>query len=40
MNIIETVRGILESFPKIAEVVGEVHIDFAFNLVHQEKTGY
>ena len=29
MNIIETVRGILESFPKIAEVVGEVHIDFA-----------
>lgn len=29
MNIIETVRGILKSFPKIAEVVGEVHIDFA-----------
>lgn len=29
MNIIETVREILEKFPKISEVVGEVHIDFA-----------
>lgn len=29
MNIIETVRTILESFPKISEVCNEVHIDFA-----------
>lgn len=29
MNIIETVRLILESFPKISEVCNEVHIDFA-----------
>lgn len=29
MNIIETVRSILESFPKISEVCNEVHIDFA-----------
>ena len=28
MNIIETVRSILESFPKISEVCNEVHIDF------------
>ena len=28
MNIIETVRAILESFPKIAEVCNSVHIDF------------
>lgn len=29
MNIIETVRTILESFPKISEVCNEIHIDFA-----------
>lgn len=29
MNIIEKVRAILESFPKIAEVCNEIHIDFA-----------
>lgn len=29
MNIIETVRSILESFPKIAEVCNSIHIDFA-----------
>lgn len=29
MNIIEKVREILESFPKISEVCNEVHIDFA-----------
>lgn len=29
INIIETVRGILESFPKISEVCNEIHIDFA-----------
>ena len=29
MNIIEKVRSILESFPKISEVCNEVHIDFA-----------
>ena len=29
MNIIETVRSILESFPKISDVCNEVHIDFA-----------
>ena len=29
MNIIERVRNILESFPKISEVCNEVHIDFA-----------
>ena len=29
MNIIETVRNILESFPKISEVCNEIHIDFA-----------
>lgn len=28
MNIIETVRSVLESFPKISEVCNEVHIDF------------
>lgn len=28
MNIIEKVRDILQSFPKIAEVCNEVHIDF------------
>ena len=28
-NIIETVRSLLESYPDIAEVVGEIHIDFA-----------
>lgn len=28
MNIIETVRELLMQFPKISEVVGEVHIDF------------
>ena len=28
MNIIETVRYLLESFPKISEVCNEVHIDF------------
>lgn len=29
LNIIETVRNILESFPKISEVCNEIHIDFA-----------
>lgn len=29
MNIIEKIRDILQSFPKIAEVCNEVHIDFA-----------
>lgn len=29
MNIIETVRAILESFPKISEVCNSIHIDFA-----------
>lgn len=29
MNIIETVRNILESFPKIAAVCNSIHIDFA-----------
>ena len=29
MNIIETVRSILESFPKISDVCNEVHIEFA-----------
>lgn len=29
MNVIERVCSILQSFPKISEVVGEVHIDFA-----------
>lgn len=29
MNIIEKVRDILQSFPKISEVCNEVHIDFA-----------
>jgi hypothetical protein len=29
MNIIERVRNILESFPKISEVCNEAHIDFA-----------
>lgn len=29
MNIIETVRSLLESFPKISEVCNEIHIDFA-----------
>lgn len=29
MNIIETIRNILQSFPKISEVVGEIHVDFA-----------
>ena len=28
MNIIEAVRELLMQFPKISEVVGEVHIDF------------
>lgn len=28
MNIIEKVRSILESFPKISQVCNEVHIDF------------
>lgn len=28
MNIIEAVRELLIEFPKISEVVGEVHIDF------------
>ncbi|MBP5362858.1 MAG: hypothetical protein J6Y71_07575 [Ruminococcus sp.] len=28
MNVIEAVRGLLMDFPKINEVVGEVHIDF------------
>ncbi|MBP7187529.1 MAG: hypothetical protein KBA55_12355 [Ruminococcus sp.] len=28
MNIIEAVRGLLMQFPKISDVVGEVHIDF------------
>ncbi len=28
MNIIEAVRALLMEFPKISEVVGEVHIDF------------
>ena len=29
INIIETVRDILENFPKISEVCNEIHIDFA-----------
>lgn len=29
MNIIETVRAILEGFPKISEVCNSIHIDFA-----------
>lgn len=29
MNIIERMRGILESFPKISTVCNEIHIDFA-----------
>lgn len=29
MNIIETVREILQSFPRISEVCNEIHIDFA-----------
>lgn len=29
MNIIEKVRAILESFPKISEVCNSIHIDFA-----------
>lgn len=29
MNIIEKVRSILESFPKISEVCNSIHIDFA-----------
>ncbi len=29
MNIIEKVRDILQSFPKISEVCNEIHIDFA-----------
>lgn len=29
MNIIEKVREILQSFPRIAEVCNEIHIDFA-----------
>lgn len=28
-DIIETVRDLLESFPEISAVVGEIHIDFA-----------
>lgn len=28
-DIIETVRDLLQSYPDIAEVVGEIHIDFA-----------
>ena len=29
MNVIETVRELLQSFPKIAEACGSVHVDFA-----------
>lgn len=29
MNIIEQVREILEGFPRIAEVCGSIHVDFA-----------
>lgn len=29
MNVIETVRDLLQSFPKIAEACGSVHVDFA-----------
>ncbi len=29
MNIIEKVRGILQSFPKISEICNEIHVDFA-----------
>lgn len=36
INIIETVRGILEAFPKINEVCNEIHIDFA----DPEQTSY
>lgn len=36
MNIIETMRKLLEDFPKIAEVCNEIHIDFA----DPEPTGY
>lgn len=28
-DIIETVRGLLQDYPEIGEVVGEIHIDFA-----------
>ena len=31
MNIIEKVRSLLETFPKIAEVCGTVHVDFTGN---------
>ena len=36
MNIIEKVRSILESFPKISQVCNEIHIDFA----NPEPTSY
>lgn len=36
MNIIEAVRQAVETFPKIAEVCNEVHIDFT----EPEPTGY
>ena len=36
MNIIEKVREILQSFPKICEVCNEIHIDFA----SEEPTSY
>lgn len=29
MNIIEKVRDILQSFPKISEICSEIHVDFA-----------
>ncbi len=28
MDIIETVRSLLEAFPKISDIAGEVHVDF------------
>lgn len=36
MNIIEKVREILQSFPRISEVCNEIHIDFA----SEEPTSY
>ena len=29
MNVIETIRALLESFPKISEVCNSIHVDFA-----------
>lgn len=29
MNVIETMRGLVESFPKISEICDSIHVDFA-----------